>query len=179
MIYRVLYLITITISLCFITEATPVLAKNTSEPSTFYEGNIDLSKTPKAYIEEASSIYSACKKNYKMNLNHDCKCYASAFLEQRVEKGNDVSQNTIAISLRPLCRNIENTTKQHHHSCMSDTYDPSEIGEHVTKADYCDCVANEWKKAYSSYQGDTSDPAFHREVSFAAVMTCKKKLSQQ
>jgi hypothetical protein len=138
------------------------------------KGEIDYSKVPKAYMDEAMYIYSYCNENPKFGTNYDCQCYAAEFLTKRVDVGRKLSQNSIMIGLRDSCRNVVGTTGAKYNTCMGQFFDTSSIGEGITQKDYCECVADIWARQYKNFTGRIDSPNAHREMEFQANMACKK-----
>lgn len=176
--HHVKNLMVMLISAFIVASAASAFAGDMNAASVFYEGDRDLSQTPQSYIEESAAIYKSCEDTEKLRRNHKCKCYATEYLNKRIEQGQSASQESLLIALRDSCRNVEATTHQQYVSCMGESYDTSALGKNVTKEAYCTCVADEWKQSYSSFQGKIHSSVIQREMSFAAIMACKKKLSQ-
>ncbi len=172
------YLITAFMAFTLTAGSSSSTAQEMNTPLTFYEGNLDPSQAPQAYIDETSSIYKYCTETPNLSVNYECHCYASAFLDARTEQGESATKNNILFTIRDLCRNVEGTTKQQYQSCMSETFDTSTIAPHVTKENYCACVADQWKRAYSAHKGSVNNSVFRNETIFAANMACRSNLAK-
>lgn len=136
------------------------------------KGTTDYSKVPKAYLEEASSVYKECSKNARVSLNVDCQCFAAEFLTKRIENGKRISRDSIITSLRSSCRNIVGTTGREYSSCMHGDMDMGFL-DGVTQKEYCECVANEWARQYKNFKGDIDNPLAQNEMGFSARMKCR------
>ncbi|MCB1784107.1 MAG: hypothetical protein KDI13_08920 [Alphaproteobacteria bacterium] len=63
----------------------------------------EFSKATDEQVAEAQKFYHECKGNEFMSQDHDCRCLAGEYLNQRISLGDDVDASVIMDKIRPLC----------------------------------------------------------------------------
>jgi len=110
-------------------------------------------------IEEAQTIYDLCVGTLRIKQKKHCECYATKFLQNRVENGPDRQKEAILIDLKNSCLNIVTQTEAEYYSCM-----PQNGYGGFTEAQkdpifhkkYCECYAHNWASLIGEKNNEVS-----------------------
>lgn len=130
---------------------------------------LDVEKLTDKQMEEMQRVYDMCSANYFNQRTTNCECYASKYIEKRVEMGDEAGHDVIALSLEGVCPNIEGQAGLTYDECIKRPPPISLKGK--THEEYCECVANTFATLYKQLEGrfDTKNP---RPLRVRAMVSC-------
>lgn len=140
------------------------------------QAETDLSGVSSTYQNEADGVYQDCAASTAMRTKFDCKCYAAAYLEERIKLGPEANPDEVMIPIRGKCKNIAANTDYEYESCLRGPI-VNPILQNVDKQKYCECYAEKWSGLYSAYTGEHSARALSGLKSQAMTECTAKILS--
>ncbi|PCI53724.1 MAG: hypothetical protein COB36_11885 [Alphaproteobacteria bacterium] len=111
----------------------------------------DLSNLTNKQLAEAESVFQHCKERRALNSQFDCECFASRFLDERLEVGPLQNWDVIFSRFSSDCRNVVETTGIEYSSCMAHFGIKDAIN--MEPKEYCECYARQWADLFENYPG--------------------------
>ncbi len=111
----------------------------------------DLSNLTDKQLSEAEAVFQHCKERRALNSQFDCECFASRFLDERLEVGPLLKWDSIFARFSSECRNIIETTGIEYSSCMGHFGIKDAIN--MEPKEYCECYARKWADLFENYPG--------------------------
>ncbi|GJL85972.1 MAG: hypothetical protein DHS20C02_17470 [Micavibrio sp.] len=130
----------------------------------------DLSEIPDEYIEEAHKFYENCNATYQMSMNYDCECLSTRFLDNRVEREEEVSADEILMYISTECPNTAGAAAHIYNACL--TQGPL-LPPNQKVEDFCECTANTFAKIYKD-AGISAGSQQYTSLRSSAMLMCTK-----
>ena len=111
----------------------------------------DLSNLTDKQLSEAEAVFQHCKERRALNSQFDCECFASRFLDERLEIGPLANWDALFARFSSECRNVVETTGIEYSSCMAHFGIKDTVN--MEPKEYCECYARKWADLFDSYSG--------------------------
>ena len=104
---------------------------------------------PDEFIEEATQAFDKCIADNVQSKYFNCECLSSSLLEERIKAGPDATTSSLMLnlSLKKDCRDATGAAGDVYNNCLS-MHGTMKPGTDPVK--YCECVANEYAKAFDT-----------------------------
>lgn len=107
-----------------------------------------------AELEEAQAVYNQCMGDQLMKINHDCRCMASTFLQNRRQMGRIPKPDQILVSMRNVCKNGTEMAGYLYTDCINK---PDFLPPAVRDAKkFCECYANGFAKEFERMNAENN-----------------------
>lgn len=127
---------------------------------------------PEEVIEEAEQIEQRCTDSSTMSVYYDCECWAMRFLEQRLIRGPEVSQNSVMMDIGTECPNTPAIAGYAYNTCIHQGISTFPSGQ--DPEEYCECVGNSYAKLYER-SGQTLTSSLIVKMKTISALSCTKQ----
>ena len=128
---------------------TEAVAQYEHPPVSAEERAKILEMLPDEFIDEATEAYDKCNADNVQSKYYNCECLSSTLLEERIKAGPDPTASALMmnLSLKNQCRDATGAAGDVYNKCLS-MHGRMKPGTDPEK--YCECVANEYAKAFDT-----------------------------
>ncbi len=131
---------------------------------------VDVSNITQKQLDEANGVYKHCQSNARLRYRHDCECYASKYLEMRLEGGPMMASDIMRSNLHNQCRDYVKLAGTEYSECM---IEPPATGlGNISQKQFCECFARDWIKRYEASAGQITN-SVNMHLKIASKHKCK------
>lgn len=124
---------------------------------------------PQEYIDEASAYYAECERTFTMRQYYNCKCWATAYLDKRIELGPDSHHDNIRMAIQHDCIDATAAAGYEYEQCLNNG---TIMPQNIAPEEYCSCYANTYAKLFEMVRASPNSQVF-MHLQTQAYIACK------